>query len=79
MVLVGSLGAAMGLYVYYYQDEASDLDIPGLNIDDVNLFDRDEFVFFDWGIYASFAAITSGIFTVILSGVEISVNRNKSY
>ena len=77
------LGAAVGLYVGHYQHAARGfklLGIPDLNIDDVNLFERDEFMFFDWGVYVSFIAIASGVFATILAGVALLImNANNKY
>ena len=71
-VTVGCLGAAGGLFVEHYQSEANDNE----SSKETNLFDRDQFIFFDWGVYANFVAVVSGIVSTILAAVALCVNQS---
>ena len=60
-VSAGCVAAALGTFLYYYQDLTED-DTP---------FDRGDIQYYDWAMYVNFASILFGIITSVLSGVLI--------
>ena len=68
---MGCLAAALGFFTYYYNEEAQDFEALGVDFDDINLFDRNEFVFFDWAIYANFAANAFGLVSAVLAVIAL--------
>ena len=68
-ITVGCLGGAMGTFVYYQEDEK----------ESDSLFDRGETMYYDWGLYVSFAAIASAITTTILAAVSMCRSPKGDY
>ena len=73
------MSVSIGLYARYSTEDYFFKDFRGLN--NVELFNRGEYVHFDWGMYLAIIAVILGAVTTILGFVAACVtgcNKSKS-